>query len=63
MFVGSQQAARLAAIVVVGVGGLWGRAAFACPFCGGAGAGETTASWLVIGAVVFFILRRLRKSK
>ena len=63
MFVGSQRAARLAAAVVLGVGGLWGRAALACPFCGGAGAGETTASRLVIGAVVFFIFRRLRKRK
>jgi hypothetical protein len=60
---GSRPAAHLAAIGGALTIGLWSRAAFACPFCGGAGTGETTASWLVIGAVVFFILRRLRKPK
>jgi hypothetical protein len=35
--------------------------ASACPFCGGHGAGETASSWLLIGAVVFFIARAVRK--
>jgi hypothetical protein len=61
-FEGSRPAAHLAAVGGALTVGLSARAALACPFCGGAGTGETTASWLAIGAVVFFILRRLRKS-
>jgi hypothetical protein len=49
------------AIVAFVVAVLATSTALACPFCGGHGAGETASSWLVIGAVVFFIARAIRK--
>jgi hypothetical protein len=60
---GSRSRPAAAAAVAFTLAALATRTALACPFCGGYGAGETASSWLVIGAVIFFIARAIRSRK
>jgi hypothetical protein len=50
-------------VVAFAMAALATRTALACPFCGGHGAGETASSWVVVGAVIFFIARAIRRRK